>query len=126
MFAKAVLRTPSTTRSSCQRFVVSSVLLDRLHLWNQSGDIHSLWSFLQDDLKISKPCREAPLGSSCKSCALLWDREGRYSNALQTLSSQGVAGHDDDSVYQDLLNRHPSSACPDTCDMSPNSLTVWS
>jgi len=32
----------------------------------------------------------------------------RYSNALQALSYQSVAGHDDDSAYEDLLHQHPS------------------
>ena len=38
MFAKAVLRIPATN-SQRRRFVMSSVLLDRLHIWNQSGGI---------------------------------------------------------------------------------------
>jgi len=51
-------------------------------------------------------------------------REGRYSNALQALSSQGVASRDNDSAYQELLNRHPSSLCPDIGEISSKPLTV--
>ena len=31
---------------------------------------------------------------------------------FRLFSSQGVAGHDDNSAYQDLLDRHPSLPCP--------------
>jgi len=112
MFAKLVLCTPSASCSRRRRFVISSVLLDRLHLWNQSDGICHLWASLQDDLRVCKRKGE-PCSSFCKSRALFWAREGRYSNALQALSSQGVAGYDYDSAYQDLLARHPSSPCPD-------------
>jgi len=113
MFAKLVLRTPSTSRSQRRRFVISSILLDRLHLWNQSGGISLLWASLQDDLRVCKH-KKGSDSSFCKSRALFWAREGRYSNALQSLSSQGIAGFDDDSAYKDLLARHPSSPCPDS------------
>lgn len=36
-----------------------------------------------------------------------WVREGRYSYALQALSSQDVAGYDDESAYKDLLLATP-------------------
>jgi len=52
MFAKAVLRIP--VNNQCHHFVMSSILLDRLNLWNQSGGIHSLWTTLIDDLTVSK------------------------------------------------------------------------
>ena len=78
----------------------------------------SLWSLLQDDLKVSKPTRPALGDEFCKSRALFWAREERYSNTLQALNSVGVAGHNDDSAYQDLLKRHPYSSCPN--DFSPN------
>ena len=61
----------------------------------------------------------------CKSHAFFWAREGRYSNVIQSLSSQGVAGHDDDSAFDDLLCRHPSLPCPDeTVVHSKPALTV--
>ena len=112
MFAKLVLHTPSTSCSQRRHFVISSILLDRLHLWNQPGGISHLWASLQNDLRVCKR-GEGPCSSFCKPHALFWAREGRYSNALQSLSSQGIAGFDDDSVYKDLLACHPSSPCPD-------------
>ena len=68
-----------------------------------------------------KVSKGTSLDSSCKT--LFRAREGRHSNALQALSSQGVAGHDDDSAYQNLLNRHPSPF-PDTNKVSSNSFIV--
>ena len=124
LFAKLVLRLPSARGSKRRRFVMSSVLLDRLHLWSQPDGICCLWASLQDDLRDRKPKGES-CSSFRKSRALFWAREGRYSNALQALSSQGVAGFDDDSAYNELLNRHPSSPCPDTDVMSSDpALTV--
>ena len=123
MFAKAVMHSPPTGQNKRRHFVMSSVLLDRLHLWSQPGGIHALWSSLLDDLKVSKPAR-GPSDFSCRSRALYWAREGRYSNVLQALLSQGVASHDNDSAYQELLNLHPSSLCPDVSEVSSKPLTV--
>jgi len=36
----------------------------------------------------------------------------KYINTFQALSSQGVAGYDNDSAYKNLLNCHPFSPCP--------------
>jgi len=82
MFAKAVLRSPPISQNT---HVMSSVLLDCLHLRSQPGGIHILWSSLLHSLKISKRARGS-FDSSCRSCALFWASEGRYSNAIQTLS----------------------------------------
>ena len=79
LFAKAAMRTPPTYRGLCRCFVMNSVLLDLLHLWTQSGVIHSLLSSLQDDVKLSQTASH----DSCKFLALFWAREGRYSNTLQ-------------------------------------------
>jgi len=73
MFAKAVLRIPVNNQR--HRFVMYSILLDRLHLWNQSGGIHSLWTSLIDDLTVSKSRGGVSHGVFCKSRALFWARE---------------------------------------------------
>ena len=78
---------------------MSSVLLNRLHIWNQSGGIYSFLNSLLDDLKVSNCHGGVSHGLYCKAHTLVWAREGKYNNALQALSSQGVAGHDGDSVY---------------------------
>ena len=78
-----------------------------------------------DGFKACKSCGGVSHGLFCKSCALFWAREGRYSNAIQSLSPQGVAGHDDDSALDDLLHWHSSSTCPDEDVLPSNSaLTV--
>jgi len=123
MFAKAVLRSPPISQNIRRRFVMSSVVLDSLHLWSQPGGIRTLWYSLLNDLKVSKSARRSSDGS-CRARALFWAREGRYSNALQSLSSQGVASHDNDSAYQEFLNRHPSSLCPEISEVSSKSMTV--
>ena len=108
MFAKTVLCTPATNNQR-HCFVMSSVLLDHLHLWG----IHNLWTSLLDDLKACKSRGGVSHGLFCKSCALFWARERRYNNAIQSLSSQGVGGHNDDSAFDNLLRQHLSSPCPD-------------
>jgi len=58
----------------------------------QPSPLERVWwnlSSLQDDLQVSRHKGES-CSSFYKPCALLWAREGRYSNALQVLSSQGV------------------------------------
>jgi len=124
IFAKAVLRTPSIQSNHRCRYVVSSVLLDRLHMWSLSDGVKSLWSLLQEDIKVSKPVKPTSSEEFSKSRALFWAHEGRYSNALQALKSVRVAGHDDNNAYQDLLKRHPCSSCPSITSPSQSSLTV--
>ena len=124
LFAKVVLRTPGGQPNHRRRFVISSILLDRLHMWSLSDGIKSLWSLLQDDLKVSKPKQSASSDDFSKSRDLFWAHEGRYSNALQSLNSVGVAGHDDDGAYQDLLKRHPYSSCPIDSSSDSSPLTI--
>jgi len=103
IFAKVVVYAPSNHSNRRRRCVISSVLLDHLHMWSLSNGVNSLWSLLQDDLKVSKPAKPALSDGFSKHRALFWAREGRYSNALQALNSVGVAGHDDEGAFQDLL-----------------------
>jgi len=49
LFAKAVLRMPPF-RQRRRRYVLASVLLDRLHVWSQPDGLPTLWKSLQDDL----------------------------------------------------------------------------
>ena len=123
MFAKAILRTPVCHHR--QRHVISSILLDHLHTCSLSDGVKILWSSMWDDLKNAKPSWITACNEFNKSRTLYWARKGRYNNSLQALTSTGVAGHDDDSAYQDLLKRHPTSPCPDSNDFpSAPSVTV--
>jgi len=124
IFAKVVLYVPSNHSNRRRRCVISSVLLDRLHMWSLSNGVNSLWSLLQDDLKVSKPAKPASSDEFSKHRALFWAREGRYSNALQALNSVGVAGHDDEGAFQDLLKRHPHSSCPTESSANHTSFVV--
>ena len=78
---------------------------------------------MRDDLKSFKPSRVTACNDFYKSQALHWVREGRYSDALQALTSTGIADHDDDGAYQELLKHHPTSPCPDSNDF-PSALSV--
>ena len=123
LFTKVVLRMPPFRQRRC-RFVLASVLLDCLHIWSQSDGLCMLWKALQDDLIVS----ESSFGSQSTpynvSQALFWVREGRYSNAVQALTSTGVAYKNDDLAFQELLERHPTSD-PPTCPAPESaSLTV--
>jgi len=43
-FAKTVLRMPPFCRRRCRhRYVLASVLLDRLHVWSQPDGLTTLW-----------------------------------------------------------------------------------
>jgi len=78
-----------------------------------------------DDLNSFKPSRITACNDFNKSWALHWAREGRDSNTLQALTSTGVADHDDDGAYRELLKCHPISPCPDSNDFpSAPSVTV--
>ena len=46
--------------------------------------------------------------------ASYWTHKGRYSNALQALTSTGVTGYHDDDAHQELLKHHPTSPYPDS------------
>ena len=41
-------------RQRHRRFILASVLLDRLHLWSQPYGLYNLWKALQDDLHVSR------------------------------------------------------------------------
>lgn len=51
-------------------------------------------------------------------------REGHYSKAIQSLSSSGVAQHDDPVALQELIRRHPTGCQPDPNISPPAALTV--
>ena len=55
---------------------------------------------------------------------MFWAREGRYSNAVQSLTSTGVADKNDDSAFQELLHRHPVSDQPSCSAPKTASLVV--
>jgi len=53
LFAKLALRMPPLHLRR-RRFILGSILLDRLHLWSQPDGLYNLWKALQDDLHVSR------------------------------------------------------------------------
>ena len=124
LFAKLALRMPPL-RQRRRCFIFASILLDRLHLWSQPDGLYNLWKALQDDLHVS---RSSHCIQSSKhiflELQLFWAREGRYSNAVQSLTSTGVADKNDDLAFQELLQRHPVSDSPSCSAPKTASLVV--
>ena len=53
LFAKVVLRMPPFCQRR-RRFVLASMLMERLHVWSHSDGLYTLWKSLQDDLCVRK------------------------------------------------------------------------
>ena len=123
LFAKLALRMP-LLRQRRRRFILASVLLDRLHLWSQPDGLYNLWKALQDDLHVSRSNHCIQSSKHNISRALFWAREGRYSNAVQSITSTGVADKNDDLGFQELLQRHPVSDPPPCSAPKTASLVV--
>ena len=123
LFAKLALRMPPL-RQRRRHFILPSVLLDRLHLWSQLDGLYNLWEALQDDLHVSRSSHCIKSSKHNISRALFWAREGRYSNAVQSLTSTGVADKNDDLAFQELLQRHPVSDPPSCSAPKTASLVV--
>jgi len=92
------------------RYVLTSVLLDRLHVWSQPDSLPTLWKSLQDDLCFHSNNSQKSSNHNI-SHALFWACEGRYSNTVQSLSMD-VTDKNDDLAFQELLQRHPVSDPP--------------
>ena len=82
------------------------------------------WKSLQDDLCVRKSTSGPQTKSYNVSRALFWAREGRYSNAVQSLTSTGVADKNDDCAFQELIERHPTSDPPSCSAPKSASLVV--
>ena len=86
--------------------------------------LYNLWKALQDDLHVSRSSHCIQSSKHNISRALFWAREGRYSNAVQSLTSTGVADKNDDLAFQELLQRHPVSDPPSCSAPKTASLVV--
>ena len=123
LFAKVVLRLPPF-RQRRRRFVLASMLMERLHVWSHSDGLYTLWKSLQDDLCVRKSTSGPQTKSNNVSRALFWAREGRHSNAVQSLTSTGAADNNDDCIFQELLERHPTSDPPSCSAPESASLVI--
>ena len=87
--------------------------------------MYNLWKALKDDLHVSRSSHCIQSSKHNISRALFWAREGRYSNAVQSLTSTGVADKNDDlAAFQELLQRHPVSDPPSCSVPKTASLVV--
>jgi len=77
---------------------------------------------LQDELLVSKSSITSQSTPYNVSRALFWVCEGRYSNAIQALTSTGVADKNDDSAFQELLEHHLKFDLP--CCSTPESFSL--
>ena len=106
MFAKAVLRSPPRGGKK-KRYVVSSILTSRLQQW-QSGELVSLWEEVRGAaLQLGKR-KKSSLSQANARRALFLAKEGRFRDAMRSLTSKGCASDDDVEVVEDLLHETPS------------------
>ena len=90
-------------------YVVKQILSSRLQRW-LDGDI----MVLRLDVRAETNSNHVSVNASNISTAntrgsLRLASEGRYSNALQALRSQGCASHASSEALEELVHRHPLS-----------------
>ena len=110
-----------------KRYVFKAILMSRLELW-QSGDLLSLWKDARLDANCSLSQRHGNNSTTQnvrnRKRALVLAREGRYRNAMRSLSSLGTASPDDSDVLSQLQQCHPQHILPDFIDDIPPPLSV--
>ena len=108
-----------------RRHVIKNVFLSRIKQW-QNGDMVSLW--LEARIDASRPDNKTftsvDVGKSNARRAIRLAHEGRYSDAVHSLSSEGCADHNNSAAYEELLSRHPDCQLPDCSYDTPLSLVV--
>ena len=122
MLAKAVIRVPSRGGRK-KRHVIKNILSSRIHRWQQ-GDLLSLWQEARKDSKNNLSCSNASVAQANIHRSLKLAMKGRYSDAMNTLRSQGCASRDDPSVFTELKHRHPIHTLPDWSEDIPSPLVV--
>ena len=101
MFAKAFLHSsPRGGRS--KRCAAKTILNTRLLCWKE-GDLCGLW---QEAKAEARPRKVLSVQRSNSIRALRLAKEGRYGDAMRSLSSQGCASHDN----EDAINRYATSS----------------
>ena len=113
IFAKCVLAVPIRGGRNSRNLV--SIISDRIKRWSQ-GEYVSLWSeATANQVKLKRrQQRQNPDPTQQDFNAKRAEakgRSGQYRNALQALSSDGLAG-DSDSVLQELTRKHPQGSPP--------------
>ena len=112
-----------------KRYLVSSLLCDRLNKWKSGvGGILDLW---QAAGALQRGSSARSVATSAESLekgnirrALRWASDGRYGNALRALGARGVASYDNVAARDDLIHRHPQNVVPSRSSDVPVSLVV--
>ena len=127
MFAKCVLRVPPRGGRK-KRYVIKSLISSRLQRW-QDGVLIDLWQEAQLD---AHPLNQnldpsAVRESNVRRCRKL-AQDGRFADAMRSLTSQGCASYNAEDALQDLHRRHPQTALPllSRDILSPPPLTITS
>ena len=125
-FAKSVLRVPHRGGKT-RRHVIKSLFLSCIKQW-QIGDMVSLWLEARNDASRfdNKSFTSVDVGISNARRAIRLAREGRYIDAVRSLSSEGCADHNNSAAYEELLSRHPDCQLADCSYGTPPSLVVES
>ena len=132
LFSKLVLANP--VRGGKNSRNVSSIVNDRLKRWSE-GHFSTLWSDSQANQgKLSRRQRQSKSQSNSQSAFNAKKAEskassGQYRNALQALSSEGLAD-DTREVLQALRDKHPQGCpaalpegpCPEPITIPPDSV----
>ena len=98
-------------------------LNSRIHRWRQ-GDLLFLWQEARKDSKNYLSCSNASVAQANINRSLKLAMEGRYSDAMNTLMSQGCASRDDPSVFTELKHHHPIHTLPGWSEDIPSPLVV--
>ena len=119
MFAKTVLRSPPRGGRS-KRCAVKTILNTCLLRWKEGG-LCGLWQEAKAD---ARPRKVLSVQHSNSIRALRLAKEGRYGDAMHSLSSQGCASHDNEDALTDLQRRHPDHVLPTWCEELPPPLVA--
>ena len=86
----------------------------------------SLWLEARNDASRldNKSFTSVDVGISNARRAIRLAREGRYSDAVRSLFSEGCADHNNSAAYEELLSLHPDCQLPDCSYGTPPSLVV--
>ena len=123
LFAKAVLRSPPRSGRR-RRYVIKSLISDRLLCWQEDNGIIALWDEARSESHHWNRGKEGVEALNNARRALRWAREGRYSNALRALGSQGIAPPSDTTALLELQKRHPQRLLTTLDENIPTPITV--
>ena len=101
--------------------------MSRLKQW-KNGDLVSLWLAARLDARCynNNNSSDSALSSSNARRAIRLSREGRYSDAVRSLSSEGCVDYSNSAAFAELLACHPDHSLPDGHMEMPAPLVIES